>query len=223
MLREELLELKNESNADFQAKLMPGIARETVLGIKIPILRTVEKKYRNTVESEKFIKELPHKYFDENLLHGIFISNLNDYDRVIEELEQFFPYIDNWAVCDTIRPKAFKKYKAELLTKIREWISSEKTYTIRFGIEMLMTYYLDESFEDEYLELVAGVRSEEYYVNMMIAWYFATALAKQWDATFPYIESKKLPLWVHNKSIQKARESFRITEDQKIILKSLKM
>lgn len=223
MLREELLELKNESNADFQAKLMPGIARETVLGIKIPILRTVEKKYRNTVESEKFIKELPHKYFDENLLHGIFISNLNDYDRVIEELEQFFPYIDNWAVCDTIRPKAFKKHKAELLTKIREWISSEKTYTIRFGIEMLMTYYLDESFEDEYLELVAGVRSEEYYVNMMIAWYFATALAKQWDATFPYIESKKLPLWVHNKSIQKARESFRITEDQKIILKSLKM
>lgn len=223
MIREELLELKNESNADFQAKLMPGIARETVLGIKIPILRTVEKKYRNTVESEKFIKELPHKYFDENLLHGIFISNLNDYDRVIEELEQFFPYIDNWAVCDTIRPKAFKKHKAELLTKIREWISSEKTYTIRFGIEMLMTYYLDESFEDEYLELVAGVRSEEYYVNMMIAWYFATALAKQWDATFPYIESKKLSLWVHNKSIQKARESFRITEDQKIILKSLKM
>ena len=167
------------------------------------------------------INDLLDNYYDENMLHGLLISQLGDYGEAVRETDLFLPYVDNWAVCDIMSPKVFKKHKAELLGKIREWTGSEKTYTIRFGIEMLMSHYLDDDFKPEYLELPAAVRSDEYYVNMMIAWFFATALAKQWDDTIPYLEQKLLSEWVHKKTVQKARESFRITDEQKAYLKTL--
>ena len=168
------------------------------------------------------MKKLPHKYYDENLLHGAIISESKDFENCIKLLDSFLPFIDNWAVCDTISPKIFKKHKKELIEKIKEWSQSDKTYTCRFGVEMLMTHFLDEDFKKEYLEMVANIHSEEYYVKMVIAWFFATALAKQWDYTVIYLENNKLDVWVHNKTIQKARESLRILEDKKGYLKRLK-
>lgn len=221
-IREKLFEYRDPENAAFQAKLTPGIPQETFLGVRVPKLRLIEKQFRNTEESKKFLNTLPHKYYDENILHSVFISNLKDYDQVLDALEVFLPYVDNWAVCDTLRPVVFKKQKVNLLDKIKEWIVSEKTYTCRFGIDILMTYYLDDDFQEEYLALVADVHSEEYYVKMMIAWFFATALAKQWDAAISYIENKMLDSWVHNKTIQKACESYRITGEQKVYLRTLK-
>lgn len=221
-IREKLFEYRDPENAAFQAKLTPGIPQETFLGVRVPKLRMIEKQFRNTEESKKFLNTLPHKYYDENILHSVFISNLKDYDQVLDALKIFLPYVDNWAVCDTLRPVVFKKQKVNLLDKIKEWIASEKTYTCRFGIDMLMTYYLDDDFQEEYLALVADVHSEEYYVKMMIAWFFATALAKQWDAAISYIENKMLDSWVHNKTIQKACESYRITGEQKVYLRTLK-
>ena len=221
-IREKLCECRDPENAAFQAKLTPGIPPETFLGVRVPKLRMIEKQFRNTEESKEFLNTLPHKYYDENILHSVFISNLKDYDQVLDALEVFLPYVDNWAVCDTLRPVVFKKQKVNLLDKIKEWIASEKTYTCRFGIDMLMTFYLDDDFQEEYLALVADVHSEEYYVKMMIAWFFATALAKQWDSTIPYIDNRMLDKWVHNKTIQKACESYRITDEQKTYLRTLK-
>ena len=221
-IREKLFEYRDPKNAAFQAKLTPGIPPETFLGVRVPKLRMIEKQFRNTEESKEFLNTLPHKYYDENILHSVFISNLKDYDQVLDALEVFLPYVDNWAVCDTLRPVVFKKQKVNLLDKIKEWIASEKTYTCRFGIDMLMTFYLDDDFQEEYLALVADVHSEEYYVKMMIAWFFATALAKQWDSTIPYIDNRMLDKWVHNKTIQKACESYRITDEQKTYLRTLK-
>ena len=221
-IREKLFEYRDPKNAAFQAKLTPGILPETFLGVRVPKLRLIEKQFRNTEESKGFLNTLPHEYYDENILHSVFISNLKDYDQVLDALEVFLPYVDNWAVCDTLRPIVFKKQKVNLLDKIKEWIASEKTYTCRFGIDMLMTFYLDDDFQEEYLALVTDVHSEEYYVKMMIAWFFATALAKQWDSTIPYIENRMLDLWVHNKTIQKACESYRITDEQKTYLRTLK-
>jgi 3-methyladenine DNA glycosylase AlkD len=171
----------------------------------------------------EFLHQLPHKYYDENMLHGLLISLIKDYDECIRLTDEFLPYIDNWAVCDIMSPKVFAKHKDELLVKILEWSKSEHTYTCRFGLEMLMTYFLDKDFKPEYLEIPASVRSEEYYVKMMVAWFFATALAKQWDATLPYIENKTLAPWTHNKTIQKACESYRVTDEHKQILKGLKV
>lgn len=221
-IREKLFEYRDPKNAAFQAKLTPGIPPETFLGVRVPKLRLIEKQFRNTEESKGFLNTLPHEYHDENILHSVFISNLKDYDQVLDALEVFLPYVDNWAVCDTLRPIVFKKQKVNLLDKIKEWIASEKTYTCRFGIDMLMTFYLDDDFQEEYLALVADVHSEEYYVKMMIAWFFATALAKQWDSTIPYIDNRMLDKWVHNKTIQKACESYRITDEQKTYLRTLK-
>lgn len=221
-IREKLFEYRDPKNAAFQAKLTPGILPETFLGVRVPKLRLIEKQFRNTEESKGFLNTLPHEYYDENILHSVFISNLKDYDQVLDALEVFLPYVDNWAVCDTLRPIVFKKQKVNLLDKIKEWIASEKTYTCRFGIDMLMTFYLDDDFQEEYLALVADVHSEEYYVKMMIAWFFATALAKQWDSTIPYIDNRMLDKWVHNKTIQKACESYRITDEQKTYLRTLK-
>ena len=221
-IREKLFEYRDPKNAAFQAKLTPGIPPETFLGVRVPKLRLIEKQFRNTEESKGFLNTLPHEYYDENILHSVFISNLKDYDQVLDALEVFLPYVDNWAVCDTLRPVVFKKQKVNLLDKIKEWIASEKTYTRRFGIDMLMTFYLDDDFKEEYLALVAEVHSEEYYVKMMIAWFFATALAKQWDSTIPYIDNRMLDKWVHNKTIQKACESYRITDEQKTYLRTLK-
>lgn len=223
-ITDELFRLQDVKYRDFQGKLIPTVPAESMIGVRTPELR----KYAGQLVKRDdiittFLKDLPHDYFDENQLHAFIISLMKDYDRCVAELERFLPYIDNWATCDQLSPKIFKKHRAELVDKIRGWIASEETYTIRFGIGMLMEHFLDEDFDPEYPELVAGIRSEEYYVNMMIAWYFATALAKQYDAVLPYIEGQSLEVWTHNKAIQKAVESRRITAEQKAYLKGLKV
>lgn len=217
-----LFELKDEKYADFQAKLTPDVKRELFIGVRVPEVRKVVRQWKGTEEAEQFLSILPHRYYDENMLHGQLIAEIKDFDKCVSEIEKFLPYVDNWAVCDTISPKIFKKHKDELIELIRKWSASKHVYTCRFGIEMLMSFFLDDDFKEEYLNIPASVISDEYYVNMMTSWFFATALAKQWDKTIPYIENKKLGTFVHNKSIQKARESRRITEEQKAYLKSLK-
>lgn len=217
-----LMELKDEEYANFHRKLIPNILPEKVIGVRTPALRKLAKQISRENYCRDFLKELPHFYYDENQLHGFIISEIKDFDACMEELEAFLPFIDNWATCDQTSPKIFKKRKEDLLPYIRKWLDSEHTYTIRFGIGMLMQHFLDEDFLPEYLAMVSGIQSEEYYVNMEIAWYMATALAKQWDATIPYIEQGKMDVWVHNKTIQKARESYRITKEQKEYLKGLK-
>jgi len=224
-IREELFSLQDKKYREFQAKLIPTVDPETVIGVRTPQMRKLAKRlYKETdpEELEAFMKELPHKYFDENQLHAFLISEEKDYDRCVAQINDFLPYIDNWATCDQLSPKVFKKHRGELLNNIKEWINSDRTYTIRFGIGMLMQHFLDDDFDPAYPETVAQVRSEEYYVNMMIAWYFATALAKQYDTAITYIEGQKLDVWTHNKAIQKARESYRVTPEQKEYLKTLK-
>ena len=217
-----LFELQDLKYRDFHAKLMPTVNKEKIIGVRTPALRVFAKKYGKTDEAKEYLQILSHQYYEENNLHGLLIEQIKDYDTCLEELERFLPYIDNWATCDIPRPKCFAKHKTELLPVIKEWIASGNTYTIRYGIGTLMSFYLDEDFKPEYIELVASVQSEEYYVNMMIAWYLATALAKQWDATIPYLEERKLSPWVHRKTIQKAVESYRITDEQKVYLKTLR-
>ncbi len=219
----ELLKLQDKEYAEFQSKLTPTIPKEKFIGVRVPEVRKLAKKYIKEPEIFEFLKTLPHNYYDENMLHGLLISEIKDYDKCIEEIDKFLPYVDNWAVCDIMSPKVFKKHKADLIKKIRQWSNSKEIYTCRFGIEMLMSHYLDDDFKKEYLDIPAKVHSNEYYIQMMIAWFFATALAKQWDDTIKYIEEKRLDKWIHNKTIQKARESYRITEEQKEYLKSLKI
>ena len=221
-IQKELFALQDKSYGDFQAKLVPNIPRELFIGIRVPEARKLAKRLAKEPDTSIFLRDLPHKYYDENILHALLISEMKDYAECIAEVDKFLPYVDNWAVCDILSPKIFKKNKAPLLEKIKEWSASEKTYTCRFGIEILMSYFLDDDFKPEYLEIPASVHSEEYYVRMMIAWFFATALAKQWDTTIKYIEDHRLDTWTHNKAIQKARESRRITPKQKEYLKSLK-
>ncbi len=220
--REELFALQDASYGDFQAKLTPGIPRELFIGVRVPEVRKLAKRLVKDPEAANFLADLPHKYYDENMLHGLLVSEIKDYDTCVSAVDKFLPYIDNWAVCDIMSPKVFKKNKTALLGKIKEWSASEKTYTCRFGIEMLMSHYLDADFKTEYLDIPGSVHSDEYYVQMMCAWFFATALAKQWDETVKYIEENRLDTWIHNKTIQKARESLRITPEQKEYLKTLK-
>ena len=222
-IRQSLFDLQDIKYRDFQAKLIPGTDTETMIGVRTPELRKLAKQMLKREEIGEFLQDLPHRYFDENQLHAFIVSGIREYGKCMEELERFLPYVDNWATCDQMSPVVFKKHKQELLSGIREWIRSEHTYTVRFGIGMLMQHFLDDDFDPAYPELVAGVRSEEYYVNMMIAWYFATALAKQYDAVLPYIERRRLDPWVHNKTIQKAVESYRISDEQKEYLRSLKV
>ncbi len=219
----KLFELQDLKYRDFHAKLMPTVSKERVIGVRTPVLRKFAKEFGKTKEAEEFLKQLPHEYYEEDNLHGFLIAGMKDFDRCIEELERFLPYVDNWATCDLLSPKIFKKHLQELLVKIRVWTVSEHTYMIRFGVGMLMSFYLDEAFELEYPEMVSGIRSDEYYVNMMIAWYFATALAKQYEAVLPFIENKRLDKWTHNKAIQKAVESYRVTDEKKAYLKTLKI
>ena len=207
---------------EFHSRLMPGIDKETIIGIRMPVLRKFTREFAKTPEAECFLRDLPHRYYEENNMHMMIVSWIKDYGMCLSELERFLPYVNNWATCDLPAPKCFAKHKEELLLEIRRWIASEKTYTIRYGIGMLMNFYLDEDFSPEYLKLAADVRSEEYYVNMMIAWYLATALAKQWEATIPYLEERRLPEWIHRKTIQKAIESYRITPEQKVYLRNLR-
>ncbi len=222
-IREELFKLQDEKYRDFQVKLIPGKDTDTMIGVRTPDLRKYAKTLGKNDKIEDFLNDLPHKYFDEDQLHAFIISEMKDYGKCMEETEKFLPYVDNWATCDQMSPKIFKKHKTELLEAIKEWIKSDKTYTIRFSIGMLMQHFLDEDFDIAYPEMVAAVRSEEYYVNMMIAWYFATALAKQYETILPFIEGKKLDTWTHNKAIQKSVESYRITPEQKDYLRSLKI
>ena len=221
-IQKELFSLQDKEYMKFLSKLTPNVSEDTIIGVRIPEIRKLAKKLVKNNEYEDFLKELPHKYYDENLLHGAIISENKDFENCIELLDSFLPFVDNWAVCDTISPKIFKKYKKELIEKIKEWSQSDKTYTCRFGVEMLMTHFLDEDFKKEYLEMVADIHSEEYYVKMVVAWFFATALAKQWDYAVIYLEDNRLDVWVHNKTIQKARESLRISLEKKEHLKKLK-
>lgn len=219
---EKLFELQDKKYAEFQARLTPGINSDLFIGVRVPVLRKFAKEYYKNPDHTEFMSAMPHKYYDENMLHGLLIEQIRDFDDCIKEIDRFLPYVDNWAVCDIMSPKCLKKNRAELLDHIRKWVESDKTYTCRFGIEMLMSHFLDEDFLKEYLEIPAAVRSDEYYVKMMIAWFFATALAKQWENTVPYIEKSLLPVWVHNKTIQKACESYRMTPEQKEYLRKLK-
>lgn len=222
-IRQGLFALKDEKYKEFQKKLIPTVDENTVIGVRMPVLRKYAKDVSGTPGEVIFMQTLPHEYYEENNLHGMLIETMKDYDECIAYLEEFLPYVDNWATCDLISPRVFKKHKDELLVKIKEWMASDRVYTIRFGMEMLMTHFLDEDFKPEYLGMAADVHSEEYYVNMMIAWFFATALAKQYEASLPYIENHCMDRWTHNKTIQKAIESYRITDEQKRYLKSLKI
>ena len=224
MLAEEiqsrLFALRDDNYRDFQSKLIPTVDAGTMIGVRTPELRALAKELSRREGIEDFLRALPHRWFDENQLHAFLVSGMKDYARCMEELCRFLPYVDNWATCDQMSPKVFQKHRPELLVKIREWLASGETYTVRFALGMLMEHFLDGDFDGTCLELAAGVRSEEYYVNMMTAWFFATALAKQYDAALPYIEERRLDAWTHNKAIQKAVESRRITDERKAWLKS---
>ncbi len=220
-INEELFKLQAKKYQEMQFKIIPNINPDTIIGVRTPELRKLAKELIKE-DYSPFLNKLPHKYFDENQLHAFTISEIKDYDECISYINKFLPYVDNWATCDQLSPKVFKKNPELLLDEIKKWMSSKETYTIRFGIGTLMQYYLDDLFKLEYLNWVAKIKSNEYYVNMMIAWYFATALAKQYEVTLPYIENQKLDTWTHNKTIQKAIESYRISPEQKEYLKSLK-
>ena len=222
-LQKQLFELQDLKYRDFHSKLLPGIDKEKIIGIRTPQLRKFAKEFAKTKEADLFLQDLPHTYYEENNLHMMLVSWMKDYGACLKEVRRFLPYIDNWATCDLPLPKCFEKHKTELLPEIQSWFMDTHTYTIRYGIGVLMRLYLDEAFSPEFPELVVQVRSEEYYVNMMIAWYMSTALAKQWETIIPYIEQKKLPEWVHRKTIQKAVESYRITPEQKAYLKTFRL
>jgi len=217
----ELFEMQDEKYRDFQSALIPGSDLEKVIGIRTPLLRKYAKNLP-LEDAKAFLLELPHEYFDENQLHAFIVSEIKDIDACIKEVNTFLPYVDNWATCDQMSPVIFKKHKDKLLVEVKRWIASSETYTVRFGIKMLMQHFLDEDFNLEYPEMVAKIQSEEYYVKMMIAWYFATALAKQYDSVIPFIEEGRLEKWTHNKAIQKSIESYRITTEQKKYLRNLK-
>ena len=223
VIRQELFRLQDLGYRDFQHKLIPSMVPETMIGVRTPELRKYAKELAKDPEVSFFLEALPHFYFDENQLHAFIISEIRDYDRCHHEVERFLPYVNNWATCDQLSPRVFKKHRKELISAVDGWIRSKAVYTIRFGVGMLMQHYLDEDFDPVYLRTVAELRSDEYYVNMMIAWYFATALAKQYEAALPYLQDRRLTPWTHNKAIQKAVESYRITPDQKEYLKSLKI
>ena len=221
-IQNTLFALRDPAYQAFQSKLIPTMDPALVIGVRMPALRKLAKELAGTPDAEVFLKELPHRYYEENNLHGLLISALPDYAAAAAALEDFLPHVDNWATCDLLSPRAFRRHPPELPEQIRRWIRDERPYTVRFGLGMLMQFYLDGEFRPAYLDLAAGVRREEYYVRMMAAWYFATALAKQYDAVIPYLEERRLDRWTHNKTIQKAVESFRITPEQKAYLRQLR-
>ena len=220
-VRGRLFALRDETNAAFMARLVPTLPPESVLGVRMPDCRALAKGMCRMPDIGEFLTDLPHRYLDENNLHALILNEEKDCAAAVAAIDAFLPYVDNWATCDALRPKAFKKHPSALPDECRRWMRSGATYTVRFGIEMLMTHYLDEDFRPEYLEEVSIIKSKEYYVNMMIAWYFATALAKQYEAAISYIEQRRLDQWTHNKTIRKAIESCRITEERKAYLRTL--
>ena len=222
-VRKRLFEMQDTGYRDFHARLILTVEKEKIIGIRTPILRKFAKEFGKTEESELFLKVLPHQYYEENNLHGLLIEQIRDYDKCLEELERFLPFIDNWATCDLLALHMMKKHRDIFIREVFRWIESDQPYTIRFGINMLMRHYLDEEFKTEYPEKVAAIRSEEYYVNMMRAWYFATALAKQYENVLPFLEKRQMDVWTHNKTIQKAIESYRITSEQKEYLRTLRI
>lgn len=221
-IQEKLFALQDLNYRQFQAKLMPTVDPEQIIGVRMPALRKLAKELKGTAEAEAFLAALPHRYYDENNLHGLLLCARSGYEETVAGLEIFLPHVDNWATCDLLSPRAFRTHPPQLPEQIRRWLDSGDTYTVRFGLEMLMSFYLDECFRPEYLDWAAEVKSEEYYVRMMVAWYFATALAKQYDAALPYLTSRRLEQWTHNKTIQKAVESYRITPEQKDALRALR-
>ena len=221
-IRKDLLSMQDIKYRDFQAKLIPNVDKEYFIGIKTPELRKYAKDVLKRDDVSEFFDDLPHKYFDENQVHAFAVSGMKDFDECMVETEKFLPYVNNWATCDQFSPKVFKKHREELLKYIKVWIKSKETYTVRFAIGMLMEHFLNEDFKETYPKMVSKVKSDEYYINMMIAWYFATALSKQYDAVIGYFEEGKLDKWVNNKSIQKACESYRVSDEHKAYLKTLK-
>ena len=217
-----LFENQDKKYREFNSKLIPSVPKENVIGVRTPVIRQLAKEVFRSGDYEDFLNCLPHKYFEENNLHAFIVEQIKDFDECIKRVDEFLPYVDNWATCDCMNPKAFKKHKDELLEKIYKWLDSEKTYTVRFGIKMLMSYFLDDDFDEKYLQIVSRIKSDEYYIKMMIAWYFATALAKQYDNTLPYIENRFLDKDVHKMTIQKAVDSYRITPERKEHLKTLR-
>ena len=215
--------MSDEKYRDFQSKLMPTVPKEKIIGVRTPKLRKFAKGFSGTPEAKEFLSKLPHEFYEENNLHAFLLEFIKDYGEAAAKVTEFLPFVDNWATCDSMSPKIFGKHRTELLGQIEIWLSKEDTYSVRFGIKMLMEHFLDEDFSLRYPEAVASVESEEYYIRMMQAWYFATALAKQYDAVLPFIEEKRLEPWTHNKAIQKAVESYRITDEQKAYLKTLKI
>lgn len=234
---------------DFHASLLPNIDKKTIIGVRVPTMRKIVKEFAAAgsaaaksvpADVARFLDKLPHKYFEENQVHLLVVERIKDADECLRRIEQFLPYIDNWAVCDGKSPKALLRDEARFLARIKAWLKSREPYTVRFGVNMLMNFFLDERFDKKHLEMVAAIdenlfddsdtgvaggkvrATDRYYVQMVIAWYFATALAKQWNATFPYIKNRRLSPWIHAKTIQKACESYRITDEQKKILRALK-
>lgn len=222
IIREKLLSMAEEDYAQFNRKLIPNIDAAAIIGVRVPKLRALAKSLSDN-EAKAFLSELPHKLHEENMLHALIINNMKSPQAVFSALDAFLPFVDNWAVCDSLRPSALKKYPEELAFQLRRHISSEHTYTVRFAVEMLMVYFLDGYFDPEYPAMVASVKSDDYYVNMMLSWYFATALAKRWDEVICYLQQRRLSPWVHNKTIQKAIESYRISDWQKAYLKTLRI
>ena len=219
---DELFSLQDEEYRGFNSKLIPTVAKENVIGIRIPVLRKYEKEIRNSEKAKEFLNSLPHKYTEEYNLHALLLENITSYKDTIKALNDFLPFVDNWATCDIMSIKIFKKHLDILPGKLYIWLNSSHTYTIRFAIKMYMSYYLDENFDVAYMTKISKIQSDEYYVNMMLSWYFATALAKQYETAIKFLEENKLSQWVHNKTIQKAIESYRITAEQKTYLRTLK-
>lgn len=222
-IRQALFGMQDTKYRDFQVKLIPGFDPENMIGVRTPDLRSYAKELLKRGDVSSFLSELPHRYFDENQLHAFILSDMKDFEACMIEVERFLPYVDNWATCDQMSPKVFRKHKSELLEHVKIWIDSDKTYTVRFGVGMLMEHFLDVDFDISYPEMVCQINSQEYYVNMMRAWYFATALAKQYETAIVFIEGRRLDVWTHNKAIQKALESYRITPGRKEYLRSLKI
>ncbi len=222
-IRNELFALQDLEYRDFHSKLMPDFDKDRVIGVRSPQLKKLAKSFSKRADIDTFLSDLPHGFYEENNVHGVIVCDFQDYGKTVEYLDEFLPYVDNWATCDLLKPKAFKNNRAELISDIDRWLASDKTYTKRFAMGMLMEHFLDGDFKAEYLERVYTVRSDEYYINMMKAWFFATALAKQWDSTVGVIENRLLDRWSHNKTIQKAVESYRITDEQKAYLRTLKI
>jgi len=222
-IRKRLFKLQDKKYSDFQCRLIPTLESTTIIGVRTPELRRYAKELVKQKDIQNFLSFLPHQYFEENQLHAFIISEIKDNKQCLEELNRFLPFVDNWATCDQLSPKVFKKNRSELIDQIKQWVCSDKTYMVRFGIGMLLEHFLDDDFDSIYLEMVSKISSEEYYIRMMVAWYFATALAKQYTKALPYIEEQRLDIWTHNKTIQKAVESRRITLEQKEYLKCLKI